>query len=203
MFHFFLLIVSLVIKWVGGYDDWTPAEQREWDRDLDELEHKESEKKQEKQEKKEFKERKKPGKKACDVKSKKKKQKTWMDWALEDPLFKATFTRAGNTNAYTVQLQNRIPVQLGDRNLAFEVVNPLYQELNAILKPHLTPQTSTIKLQVSSREHRSVYCTRYCTPETWSYTVMDELMESLDEQLSMKQNLNRDLLIQLSFIKKM
>ena len=24
--------------WIGGYDDWTPAEQREWDRDLEELE---------------------------------------------------------------------------------------------------------------------------------------------------------------------
>ena len=24
--------------WVGGYSDWTPAEQREWDRDLAELE---------------------------------------------------------------------------------------------------------------------------------------------------------------------
>ena len=24
--------------WLGGYSDWTPAEQREWDRDLKELE---------------------------------------------------------------------------------------------------------------------------------------------------------------------
>ena len=24
--------------WIGGYDDWTPAEQREWHRDLAELE---------------------------------------------------------------------------------------------------------------------------------------------------------------------
>ena len=24
--------------WVGGYSDWTPAEKREWDRDLEELE---------------------------------------------------------------------------------------------------------------------------------------------------------------------
>ena len=23
--------------WIGGYDDWTPAEQREWDRDLEEM----------------------------------------------------------------------------------------------------------------------------------------------------------------------
>ena len=23
--------------WIGGYDDWTSAEQREWDRDLEEM----------------------------------------------------------------------------------------------------------------------------------------------------------------------
>ena len=23
--------------WIGGYDDWTPAEQREWDRDIEEM----------------------------------------------------------------------------------------------------------------------------------------------------------------------
>lgn len=29
--------LSQTIMLVGGYDDWTPAEQREWDRDLEEL----------------------------------------------------------------------------------------------------------------------------------------------------------------------
>lgn len=29
--------LSQTIMWVGGYDDWTPAGQREWDRDLEEL----------------------------------------------------------------------------------------------------------------------------------------------------------------------
>jgi len=24
--------------WIGGYDDWTPAEQREWDKDIAEAE---------------------------------------------------------------------------------------------------------------------------------------------------------------------
>ena len=23
--------------WTGGYDDWTPAKQREWDRDIEEM----------------------------------------------------------------------------------------------------------------------------------------------------------------------
>ena len=29
--------LSQTIMWVGGYDDWTPAEQLEWDRDLKKL----------------------------------------------------------------------------------------------------------------------------------------------------------------------
>lgn len=29
--------LSQTIMWVGGYDDWTPAEQLEWDRDLKEI----------------------------------------------------------------------------------------------------------------------------------------------------------------------
>ena len=195
-------IVSLVIMWIGGYDDWTPAEQREWDRDLEELEHKEREKKKKPQEKIECKERKEPVRKECDVKSEKKEQKTWMDLALEDPLFKATFTQLADTDAFVTTLREQTPHQLGDRNLAFEVVNPLYQGLNAILKPRLTPQTSQIRPLTSCRQHVGVTYTCYCTPETWSYTVMDEIVEGLSEQLSMRQDLNQGLLIQLSFIKK-
>ena len=33
-----IIISSQAIMWTGGYSDWTPAEQREWDRDLEELE---------------------------------------------------------------------------------------------------------------------------------------------------------------------
>lgn len=29
--------LTQTIMWVGGYSDWTSAEQREWDRDLKEL----------------------------------------------------------------------------------------------------------------------------------------------------------------------
>ena len=176
--------------WVGGYDDWTPAEQREWDRDLEELEgeREECEKQNEQNEQKE--------------QSEQKESKTWMDMALDDPLFKATFTRLGDTNAYIAELQHQTPRQLGDRNLVFEVVHPLYQGLNTLLQQRATPQTSTIRIQVSSREHVGVSYTCYCTPETWSYTVMDEILEGLNDQLTMKQNLNRGLLLQLSFIKK-
>ena len=128
--------------------------------------------------------------------------KSWMDWAFEDPLYKATFTRLGDTHAYSANLIPQTPVHSDvARNMIFEVVNPLYQGLDVILKKE--QGVSTIKIQVSSREHFYVHYTCYCTPDTWSFTVMDEILQGLDEQLSMKQNLNRGLLIQLSFIKKM
>ena len=181
--------------WFGGYDDWTPAEQRDWDRDLEDNArlYKESQKEQlaEKEDKAQ----------QTDSKDVKEQTKTWMEWAFEDPLYKATFTRLGETHAYSVHLTPQTPVHSDvPRNLVFETVHPLYQGLDAILKKE--KPVSTIKIHVSSREHVYVYYTCYCTPETWSYTVMDEILEELKKQLSMKQDLNRGLLIQLSFIKK-
>ena len=199
--------------WIGTYDDWTPAEQRDWDRDMEENErlYEERQKQKEqakveevKQELVAVKEEKKQLSKDVTEKAPEKatETKSWMDWAFEDPLYKATFTRLGDTHAYSVQLLEQTPVHSDvARNLVFEVVNPLYQGLDSILKKE--QGLSTIKIQVSSREHFYVHYTCYCTPETWSYTVMDEILEGLNEQLSMKQNLNRGLLIQLSFIKKL
>ena len=195
--------------WEGGYDDWTPAEHREWDRDLEELEREreEREQKERKQKEHEQKER-----KECEVETEQKERKqsecketnlSWMELGLDYPLFKATFTQMGDVDAYVVELQEQRPNQHGDRNMMFEVVYPLYERLNTILEKRKTPQTSGIKIQASSRENVTVTYTCYCTPDTWSYTVMDEIMEGLSDQLSMKQNLNRGLLIQLSFIKKM
>ena len=183
--------------WVGGYDDWTPAEQREWDRDLEELEREHKAKTDYEKIPTHLETIHHMDRKDC---KKKEQSKTWLDLALDDPLYKATFTRLGETNAYTVNLQEQTPAQLGDRNLVFEVANPLYQGLNTILAKR--KETSTIRIQVSSREHVGVSYTCYCTPDTWSYTVMDDILEGLNEQLSMKQNLNRGLLLQLSFIKK-
>ena len=186
----------------GGYDEWTPAEQREWDRDLEELEREQ----REHQAKTEYEKRDVPKHleeiPSMDCKDCQ-KSKTWLDLALEDPMYKATFTRLGETNAYSAHLQDRPITQLGDRNLLFEVVNPLYQGLTTILEQNATPQTSTIRLQVCSRQHPKVTYTCYCTPDTWSYTVMDDILESLSEQLTLSQNLNRGLLLQLSFIKKL
>ena len=189
--------------WIGTYDDWTPAEQREWDRDMEENErlYEERQKQKECEERKSKEEQQEPTPPKEIKEPKAPEVKTWMDWAFEDPLYKATFTRLGDTNAYSVNLIPQTPVHVDvPRNLIFEVVNPLYQGLDGILKKE--QPLSTIKIHVSSREHVHVYYTCYCTPDTWSYTVMDEILEELNEQLSMKQNLNRGLLLQLSFIKK-
>lgn len=126
--------------------------------------------------------------------------KIWIDWAMEDPLYKAVFTRLGETHAYTVQLLEQTPVHSDvARNMVFEVAYPLYQGLNDIVKKE--QGLSTIKIQVSSRQHVHVRYTSYCTPETWSFTVVNDIVAGLTEQLSMKQTLNRGLLLQLSFIK--
>ena len=199
----------LVIMWIGTYDDWTPAEQRDWDRDMEENarlyeeRQKERELKEKTREEQPLKEVKEERKELCkDVTEKANETKTWKEWAFEDPLYKATFTRLGDSHAYSANLIPQTPVHSDvARNLVFEVVNPLYQGLDAILKKE--QGLSTIKIQVSSREHFYVHYTCYCTPDTWSFTVMDEILQGLDEQLSMKQNLNRGLLIQLSFIKKL
>ena len=187
--------------WYGGYNDWTPAEQRDWDRDMEENKRLREECELEEQKLKE------PEVTATEDKAQQTdskevtEKKTWMDWAFEDPLYKATFTQLANTHAYSVNLIPQTPKHSDvPRNLMFETVNPLYQGLDAIFKKE--KPVSTIKIHVSSREHVYVYYTCYCTPDTWSYTVMDEILEELNEQLSMKQNLNRGLLIQLSFIKK-
>ena len=190
--------------WFGGYNDWTPAEQREWDRDMEENArlHKERQWEKEIEELLSKEKQQQTTSKGAADRKEEKVTKTWMDWAFEDPLYKATFTRLGDTHAYSANLLPQTPVHSNvTRNLIFEVVNPLYQGLDAILKKE--KPVSTIKIHVSSREHVYIYYTCYCTPDTWSFTVMDEILQGLDEQLSVKQNLNRGLLIQLSFIKKL
>ena len=197
-----MFILHQVIMWYGGYNDWTPAEQRDWDRDMEENKRLHQERQKEQLVEKEDKASQTDSKDVTEEATEKVPDtKSWMDWALEDPLYKATFTQLANTHAYSVNLIPQTPKHSDvPRNLMFEVVNPLYQGLDAILKKE--KPVSTIKIHVSSREHVYVYYTCYCTPDTWSYTVMDEILEELNEQLSMKQNLNRGLLIQLSFIKK-
>ena len=117
--------------WIGGYDDWTPAEQREWDRDLEELEREEREREVEtEREQRE---------------SKDKNKLSWMDLALDDPLYKATYTKIEGPDWYVVDLKEETPSQRGDRNLAFEVVYPLYEGLNAILEKRKDPRPLSSK----------------------------------------------------------
>ena len=172
--------------WVGGYDDWTPAEQREWDRDLEELERERAQR---------------------DLKDKQTshvepqtnhEDLSWFTIANDFPLFQATYTRVNGTNLYVIDLKRLFPRKPGTRNLEFEVVYPLYMGLDKIIKERTSAITSLIKVQVSSREHVGVTYECSFSPDKWSYTIMDKISEELADQLTMKQNLNRGLVMKLS-----
>ena len=166
--------------WIGGYDDWTPAEQREWDRDIEEMR---AEREQ----------------RESVMKTENEDNLSWLQMAIDYPLFKATYTKIGDTDLYVVDLKRQTTTKQGVRNLVFEVVYPLYHGLNAIIEQRKTPKTSLIKIQTSSREHVEVTYTCECTPDKWSYNTMDKISEALADQLTMKQNLDRGLLMNLSF----
>ena len=110
--------------WVGGYSDWTPAEKREWDRDLEE-----SEADREQRD-------------LTDTSSitptskieKGKDKLSWLELAKDFPLFKVSYTRVNGTNLYAVDLKQLFPRKQGTRNLDFEVVYPLYVGLNKIIE---------------------------------------------------------------------
>ena len=61
--------------WIGGYDDWTPAEQREWDRDLEEMKAEREQRERE---------------------AKNEDKLSWMELALDYQTFKATYTKIGD-----------------------------------------------------------------------------------------------------------
>ena len=166
--------------WIGGYDDWTPAEQREWDRDIEEMR---AEREQ----------------RESVMKTENEDNLSWLQMAIDYPLFKATYTKIGDTDLYVVDLKRQTTTKQGVRNLVFEVVYPLYRGLNAIIEQRKTPKTSLIKIQTSSREHVEVTYTCECTPDKWSYNTMDKISEALADQLTMKQNFDRGLLMNLSF----
>ena len=100
---------------------------------------------------------------------------------------------------YVVDLKRQTPSKRGVRNLVFEVAYPLYQGLNAIIETRKTPQTSLIKIEASSREHVEVTYPCECTPDQWSYNILDKISEALADQLTMKQNLDQGLLMRISF----
>ena len=123
----------------------------------------------------------------------------WMELALEDPIFKASYTQIFGSNLYVVDITQKPPSKEGVRNMDFEIVYPIYHRLNDIIELTKPSKTSQIKIKVSSREHWDVIYTSEFRVDRWSYNKMDEIMDGLADQLTMKQNFNGGLLIQLSF----
>ena len=123
----------------------------------------------------------------------------WMELALDDPLFEVSYIRAAGTQLYSIDIIKRQPSKKGPRNLDFEIVYPLYSTLTDIIEAAKTSKTSVIKIIASSREYWDVVYTEEFPVDQWSYTRMDNIMDGLAEQLTMKQNLNRGLLVQLTF----
>ena len=163
---------------VGSYDDWTPAEQ--WDRDLEEMwvKHEQTE---------------------SAMYPENEENLHWMELALDDPVFKVTYTRIFGSNLYVVDITQNPPSKEGVRNMDFEIVYPLYHGLNDIIELTKTPKTTYITIKASSREHWDVVYTCEFRVDQWSYNKMDEITEALTDQLTMKQDLNGGLLMQLSF----
>lgn len=170
--------------WIGGYSDWTPAEQREWDRDMDENEQRYAEKE-----------------KALETKSSENTPELhWMELALDDPMFEVNYFRAAGTHLYSFDFIKREPMKAGPRNMNFEIVYPLYKRMTDIIEATKPTKTSRIKVSVSSREYWDVVYVEEFPIDDWSYTQMDNIMGGLAEQLTMRQNLNRGLLVQFIFI---
>ena len=123
----------------------------------------------------------------------------WMELAFEDPLFKVSSTQVFGANLYLFDITQKPPTKEGVRNLDFEIVYPIYHELNEIIELTKPAKTTQIKIKASSREHWEVVYTCEFRVDQWSYNKIDEITEGLADQLTMKQNLNGGLLIQLSF----
>lgn len=95
--------------WIGGYSDWTPAEQREWDRDLEKLEVQ-----RDQQELNETENVKKTNQQNGDN-----QELSWLELAIDFPLFHVTYRRVGGTDMYVVDLTQFSQTQPGPRNLRF------------------------------------------------------------------------------------
>ena len=163
---------------VGTYDAWTPAEQ--WDKDLEEMwtKHEQTERA---------------------MYPENEENLHWMELAMDDPLFKVSYTQIFGANLYVIDIIQKPPSKEGVRNMDFEIVYPLYHGLNDITELTKPSMTSQIKIKASSREHWGVIYTCEFRVDRWSYNKMDEIMEGLADQLTMKQDLNGGLLMQLSF----
>jgi len=68
-----------------------------------------------------------------------------------------------------------------------------------MIEKKTTPKTTIIQLCASVREYWQASYRGAFSPKQWGYNKMDEIMEALADQLTMKQNLNGGLLVHLSF----
>ena len=107
-------------------------------------------------------------------------------------MFKISYTRVFGSILFVVDITQHPPSKEGARNFDFEVVYPLYQGLNDIFETRKTSKTSPIKIKVSSREHWDATYMCEFSPDKWSYAKMDEIIEALKDQLTMKQDLSED-----------
>ena len=104
------------------------AEQREWDRDKAELEGEREER---------------------ELFAKNEDKLHWLELALDDPMFKVSYTRVFGSNLSVVDITQHPPSKEGARNFDFKVVYPLYQGLNDdFFWTRKTSKTSQIKISV-------------------------------------------------------
>ena len=117
--------------------------------------------------------------------------------AIDDRLCRVTYSALG-TSLYALDLTQNQPAKEGVRNMEFEVVFPFYSSVSEIIEKRKTPKTTTIQIEASSREHWHAQYTSYFVLNQWSYTKMDEIISALADQLTMKENLNRGLMMNIS-----
>ena len=75
---------------VRTYDAWTPVEHRKWDKDLEEMWTKHEQKERE-------------------MYPENKENLHWMELALDDPLFKVSYTQIFGSNLYVVDVTQKPP----------------------------------------------------------------------------------------------
>lgn len=125
---------------------------------------------------------------------------SWIELALNDPLVRVEYRRIGETNLYAVTFKQLEAKQLKGRHLSFEMIYPFYMGMKDIIDARKTRKTTFVKVVATSRQHSHV--TYVCTFDVkqFSYDKMDEIITALEQQLTMKQNLNDGLIVQFSFL---
>ena len=119
----------------------------------------------------------------------------WMDLALNDPLCRVFYTPYVGRNMFVLHLTQNEMSQQGARNQLFEVVFPMYTCVSSILEKRQPSRNDLIRLHLSSREHPDVEYACTFPFETWCFYKMDNILQRLEDQLTMNENLNGGLLM--------